>query len=420
MKAIELRHAYAETLRKRGHFQLPDHPLVNPNGDGPYFNGSALTPNLGYFLGTKERPSNELFTQQRVFWTRFADLANQPDTPVWTIFQVMMSFYLFDQPNLQNAFDIGLELLTEMLGIPRHNLLLVMPDNAGLAQMVQRSGMIADNIVLRPPTNGFKVDDLLTGFYCKFLVRYRNGMLPILDIINIEGPNGTVMVDSCMLLERVSFIEQGMQTWYETDLFLPLMRAIEEAEGTGVFDNTFVYKYASMVRSIVAVLADGADISPKGKGYVVKKIMRQMLQEKVRLGYKGPLEALVRPSLRCIEEIGYHWGEKADEIEAILHQEEQSFGKWHAEATRFLQKQVQLRENGKRGHFTGADLHTWKDSRGVPYEMAEDFLIGRGYVIEEYEREKPPETVFITDAYPYDASKRIEDPKRWLQELGKK
>jgi alanyl-tRNA synthetase len=415
MKAMELRETYTDTLVRKGYFKLPEHPVVNHRGEGPYFNGSALTPNLGYFLGQKARPADTMFTQQRVYWTRYADM--MLPTPIWTLFQVMMSYYQFEQHSLENALSLGFEMLTEVLGISKHDLLVLVPKQGDFVRMARRSGALESNIVTWKQVPRFQVDELLSGFYCKILVKHKHGMLPILDIVNITGVDGTLMVDSCMLLERMAFLLQNKQTWFETEMFLPLMQTMEALEGSRVFADPFVYPYASLVRSLVAVLADGGDITGKGKGYVVKKTLRQVLQEKVRHGFETPLAQFVRPSLVCLQNIGYQWEDAADAIEEMFRTEEDSFRKWHAMAERFLHKQVQLLEQGRRQPVTVEDLAVWKDSRGVPYEMADEFLAGRGLAIEGYVREKPAVKVTFADAYPSDTSRSIPDVKRWLQDF---
>lgn len=418
MKAIELRAAYADALLRRGYLKLPEHPLVNREGEGPYFNGSALTPNIGYFLGQQQRPSSNMFTQQRVFWTRFADLMSQRPAPIFTIFQVMMSYYQFEQPDLQEALDLGFDMLTDVLGLSRHDLLVLVPEQTDLGLWAQRAGALEENLVTWKQTPKFQVDDLLSGFYCKILVKHRHGLLPILDIVNMYGPAGTLMVDSCMLLERMAFVLQGKRTWYETEMFLPLMSAIEEAEGSRVFDDLYVYQYASLLRSLAAVLADGAELTGKGKGHVVKKILRQLLQDKAKRGYQAPLHQFVQPSLACLQNIGYEWSDAANEIEEVLRREEEAFQKWHGEAERFLHKQVQLLVNGKRQSVTLADLDEWKDSRGVPQEMAADILIQHGFAIDGYEAPVAPILAMFSDAYPFEPETDGTgfDGKRWLQE----
>ncbi|MGZ4113294.1 MAG: alanine--tRNA ligase-related protein [Tumebacillaceae bacterium] len=411
MKAIELRETYADTLLRKGYLKLPEHSLVNKSGEGPYFNGSAMTPNIGYFLGTQERPANAMFTQQRVYWTRFADLL---PTPFWTLFQVMMSYYQFEQPSLQHAFDLGVELLTEVLGISKHDILVLAPRDPEISRMLQQAGVLGTNIVTWERVPQFAVEDQLKGFYCKFMVKHKHGMLPLLDIVNITGPDGKLMVDSCMLLERMAFRLQDKQTWFETEMFLPLMQKIEELEGTRAFADPFVYPYAAKIRSLVAVLADGGDITGKGKGYVLKKTLRQLLQEKAQHGFETPLHHYVRPSLACLQSIGYDWMEEAEQIEETFRAEEDAFRKWHAGAERFLLKQVQLLEQGRRQPVSAFDLLNWKDSRGVPEEMADEFLTSRGVVIEGYEREIPVERLTFADAYHNDVNRVVPDAKQWL------
>ncbi|ASS74108.1 hypothetical protein CIG75_03295 [Tumebacillus algifaecis] len=412
MKALELRERYADFFLKKGYHSLPEHRVVNTEGDGPHFNGSALTPNLGYFTGAKALEHTHLFTQQRVFWTSYS--YTQMPSSLWTIFQVMMSYYQFGQPDLREALTVGWELLTEGLHLPKDDLFVILPqDRLDLQDTMRKIGMPEQNMVLWQYAPRFAIDGLMNGFYCKFFLRHQHAFLPIFDVVNIIGPDGQLKTDSCLLLERMSFILQGKKTWYETEMFLPLMQRLEALEGTKVNDP-FGQRVAATVRSLVAALADGAQMTGKGQGHVLKKILRELLHDRYRMGYDSEIVQLVEPGLRCLREIGYDWMADRDRIEAIFAGEEHSYQKVHRESLKFLEKQVKLAENGKRGPFTQEDLDVWKDSRGITVELALDVLRAQGYDVQVAEA-KPRQFMTFSDAY--DHEENVHDVKGWLLEM---
>ncbi|ARU60239.1 hypothetical protein CBW65_03560 [Tumebacillus avium] len=413
MKALELRERYAEFFLNKGYAQLPERRVVNTEGDGPYFNGSALTPNIGYFTGEKEPERPFLFTQQRVFWTSYS-YADAP-SPLWTIFQVMMSYYQFGQPDLREALTVGWELLTEGLGLRRDDLYVLLPeDRTDLQRVMIGAGLPAENLVLWEREVKFRVDGLLNGFYCKFFLRHRHSFLPMFDVVNIIGPDGQLKVDSCLLLERMSFILQGKESWYETEMFLPLVRKMEELDGLTGRDK-FGKRTAATVRSLVAALADGAQLTGKGPGHVVKKILRELLHDRYRFGYEAGLQQFVQPALEGLYAIGYDWKDQQDRLEELLAAEENTYRKVHRESIQFLEKQVNLAANGRRGLFTLDDLAVWKDSRGITAELAVDILQARGQTVQGYEPKVPERFLTFSDAYDFD--EQTPDVKAWLLDM---
>ncbi|TCP58013.1 tRNA synthetase class II (A) [Tumebacillus sp. BK434] len=413
MKALEVRERYAEFLLNKGYAKLPERRVVNAEGDGPYFNGSALTPNIGYFSGQKEPESQYLFTQQRVFWTSYS--YDEVPSPLWTIFQVMMSYYQFGQPDLREALTVGWELLTEGMGMRRDDLYILLPqDRQDLQRVMIEAGMPEDNLVLWRRPVPFRVEGMLSGFYCKFFLRHRHAFLPMFDVVNIIGPDGQLKVDSCLLLERVAFLLQGKASWFETEMFLPLMQKIEELDGL-TWQAPFGHRNAATIRSLVAALADGAQLTGKGPGHVVKKILRELLHDRYRRGYEAGLREYVEPTLHCLRQIGYDWMEEKDRLEELFATEEHSYRKVHLESVKYLEKQVNLAVGGRRGPFTLDDLAVWKDSRGITAELAVDVLTARGQAVEGYQKKAIQPFMTFSDAY--DAGEPAQDVKAWLLDM---
>jgi alanyl-tRNA synthetase len=411
MKALELREAYENFFYCRGYVKLPEKTIINEEEKGPYFNGSALTPNIGYFLGTTPLHSNSMFTQQRVFWTRHADIISH--NPVWTIMQVMMSFYQFQRPNLQEALSLMSAFLFETLGIPKERLYVIVKNDPNMIQNVKESGFLTDRIVAWDKMTQFKAEDL-TGTYVRIVIQHKHGLLPIWDLIYME--DGTLYnMDSCMLLERTSFVLQQKTNWFETEMFLPLIQSLVDREGSRILVNQVADQVSILLRSIVCALGDGVVTTSKGPGYVLKKIIRSLLGIMDRNGLNTSLEKFTEPTLQCLKNIGYDFYGKSDQIKETLYAEELSYRNFCKQVETFLKKEIQRFEAGKREKFTMEDLEKWKDSRGIPEEHANEVLQRHGFTIEEIQQREKEKRVFLTDLYPYNTTKRIENPFSVLQ-----
>lgn len=417
MEALYLRKKYAEYFSKHGYSQLFESSLIN-QGSGPYFVGSALMPNMGFFLGTKERNSDRMFTQQRVFWTRHAELVAH--NPVWSIYQVMMSFYQFNKPDLQEAIRLAYGFLVGELGLEATNLYVLAENSQNIKEDLEQTDFIQENLVFWDKMLQFRADDQLQGTYLKIFLRYKHGILPIWDLIYMPQGNGTLHVDSCLLLERLSFILQEKNTWYETEVFQPLLTALEEQGGLPQearlhhVDN----QLAVVVRSIAAAVADGADVTPKGKGYVVKRLLRSLLQNMAQYDHHISLADLSNASLQCLQNVGYHYSDSTlERIYRVIREEEEAFERFQKQAQSFLLKEVQLFKQEKRRAFTTKELARWKDERGIPIETATKVLKNQGCMIVDEKTSMPETRIFLSDGYPYDRQQVITDPACWLKEM---
>ena len=95
-------------------------------------------------------------------------------------------------------------------------------------------------------------------------------------------------VDTGMGFERVTAVLQGKSSNYDTDVFMPLITAIGEqlsAKYTGKLDDPKDIAFrviADHLRMLTFSLADRAEFSNKGRGSVVRSVLRRA----VRFGYQ--------------------------------------------------------------------------------------------------------------------------------------
>lgn len=406
MRPLELRNAYKCFLEYRGYLALPERPLVTNEEAKTFFVGSALTPNLPVFLGQVPRPHNYLFTQQRVFWTRQASITQH--NPLWTIFQVMMSFYEFQQTSIHHGLRTGLDFLRQEVGLEGDHLYLLTEPSLDIHDVLQEQGIPTSHVVEWPKMIQFHLDNL-TGKYLKVLYRYRHGLIPVWDLI--YTPDGDrIRIDSCLLLERLAFTLLGATTWFETELFLPLVQALQQVAPS--LELSDVYESSVVFRGVVATIADGATPSNKGAGYVLRRTLRALVMDHMGKLINVQYDRLVPAAIECLAAIGYEISEEA-EIARTIVDEVASIHKLRDRSYRFLS--AYLTRHGQ-SLVTREMLAQWKDSRGIPIDMAEEFLQRHGVPVDT--SLAPPRRRLLTDGYPYDGSGVMTDPIAWLNETG--
>ncbi|MBF0384677.1 MAG: alanine--tRNA ligase [Candidatus Omnitrophica bacterium] len=80
-------------------------------------------------------------------------------------------------------------------------------------------------------------------------------------------------IDTGMGLERLSAVMQGKKSNFDTDIFEPIMKAIEEAQVKIPLDTREKRIIADHIRAVVFGINDGVVPSNEGRGYVIKKLI---------------------------------------------------------------------------------------------------------------------------------------------------
>lgn len=100
----------------------------------------------------------------------------------------------------------------------------------------------------------------------------------------------TFHVDTGMGLERLTALLQGFRSNYETDLFLPIIRAVERETGAPEYRELYgendpggvmaAYRIlADHSRMFTVAIADGVIPDPSGAGHVLRKVARHAVYQ---------------------------------------------------------------------------------------------------------------------------------------------
>jgi alanyl-tRNA synthetase len=217
-------------------------------------------------------------------------------------------------------------------------------------------------------------------------------------------------VDTGAGLERISAITQGVTMIYHTDLFAPMLAAVEQAVGipywgresdesrTGVRTRSGAVVpnavspasfrvLADHARAVSFLLADGVFPSNEGRGYVLRRILRRAVRHAWLLGRKEP--TLVPVAQAVIDSMGDAYPELRQRSKHILEttrQEEQGFlATIEGGLARFDQlAPVQSVGGGAdvRGTISGDDAFRLYDTFGFPIDLTELMARERGYTVD--------------------------------------
>ena len=187
-------------------------------------------------------------------------------------------------------------------------------------------------------------------------------------------------VDTGMGFERICSILQGVQTTYDTDVFLPVIGAISEItrKPYNKEHQVPIRVIADHVRTLAFAIADGVLPSNEGRGYVLRRILRRAARFGRSLGMHEPfifrlIETVVREMSVAFPEVK----EKRDYIERVIRSEEEGFGKT-------LDRGLEIFDAMQaKGHISGTDAFQLYDTYGFPIDLTRLMAAEKGIEVDE-------------------------------------
>ena len=188
-------------------------------------------------------------------------------------------------------------------------------------------------------------------------------------------------IDTGSGLERLACIFQETETNYETDLFLPLIKFVEDYTGIKYEENQMAFRViADHIRSVSFAVADGAMLSNEGRGYVLRRILRRAVRYGRKLGINKPfLYKMVSVVIDIMKEYYPYLIEKQSILEKIIKTEEENFLRTLEMGEKKL-NEIILNSSDKV--VSGADAFLLYDTFGFPIELTEEISLENGFNVD--------------------------------------
>ncbi|MHC4973800.1 MAG: alanine--tRNA ligase [Planctomycetota bacterium] len=412
MKADDLREAYLSFFEGKGHTRYPSDSLVPANDPTLLFTGAGMNQFKEMFLGVGNLPFTRAVTSQKCF--RTADLDNVGRTHYHHTFFEMLGNFSFGDYFKKEAIVWQWEFLTQVLGLPIEKLSVavyqdddeafaIWRDDVGLPPAkIWRLGAKDNFWPANAPEDGpngpcgpcsevffdygspGKKDDPEAERYCEignivftqFNRKGKNQLEPL------EQKN----IDTGMGFERILAVLNGVRSNFETDLFLPILRATAAVAG-----KTYVYEHehgpqfrriADHVRAATFLIADGVKPSNEERGYVVRKVLRRAIRDGFTLGIDRPFLAGLVPVVVEIMGRAYpelHTAEAA--AQAFLQAEDEKFRETYETGINLLERKLA----GKKRGFVlpGETAFELYDSHGFPFELCQEICAEKGVQVDQ-------------------------------------
>lgn len=193
-------------------------------------------------------------------------------------------------------------------------------------------------------------------------------------------------IDTGMGLERMVAVIQGAHTNFETDLFMPIIRQIEQLSGKTYDpygDNMSFKVIADHIRSLSFAIGDGALPGNEGRGYVLRRLLRRAVMHGRKLGITDTfLYKLVKIVGDIMASYYPEVLEKREFIEKIVKREEETFARTIDAGSKLFDEVIDHLKSEGKTTLDGADIFKLYDTYGFPVELTEELAEDAGFKID--------------------------------------
>ncbi|MDO4670461.1 MAG: alanine--tRNA ligase [Aerococcus sp.] len=195
-------------------------------------------------------------------------------------------------------------------------------------------------------------------------------------------------IDTGMGLERMASVMQETKTNFETDLFKPIIQAIEALTdnkhyGDGPKQDVSFKVIADHTRAVSFAIGDNALPSNEGRGYVLRRLLRRAVMHGRKLGIQKAFLGQLLPVI--IESMGEAYPEIVTNRELILQvleQEEKRFQATIEDGEKILAEKIATVKAEGADTLAGSEAFQLFDTYGFPLELTEEMLLEEGLKVD--------------------------------------
>ncbi|MGA0708901.1 MAG: alanine--tRNA ligase [Steroidobacteraceae bacterium] len=411
MKSTELRSAFLEFFRERGHTVVPSSPLVPGNDPTLLFTNAGMVQFKDCFLGKDRRSYQRAVSSQRCVRAggKHNDLENVGYTARHHTFFEMLGNFSFGDYFKREAIRYAWEFVTGTLAIPRDRLWVTVykDDDEAFDLWVKDVGVDPARITrLGEKSNFWAMGDTGPCGPCSEIFYDHGPDVPggppgspdedgdrYVEIWNLvfmqyeRASDGTLTplprpsVDTGMGLERVAAVMQGVHSNYDIDLFKNLISAAADVTRQKSVESPSLRVIADHIRACTFLIIDGVLPSNEGRGYVLRRIIRRAIRHGYKLGQGDPFFFKLVQVLA--DEMGAAYPElvaQADLAMRVLKQEEERFAETLATGMALLEGEI---AGLKDKVVPGEVAFKLYDTYGFPIDLTADVARERGLRVDE-------------------------------------
>ncbi len=194
-------------------------------------------------------------------------------------------------------------------------------------------------------------------------------------------------VDTGMGFERLVRVMQGVTSNYDTDLFTPILKEIENISGksyTSGSEGVPMRVIADHLRALLFAITDGALPSNEGRGYVLRRLLRRAYRFGRSLGFVSPfIYKLVPIVVDMMKDAFPELVERKDFVMQIIKSEEERFDQTLQQGLDKINTLIDHATKQKKTELAGKDVFTLYDTFGFPMDLTRLIALEQGMAIDE-------------------------------------
>lgn len=410
----EIRKKWFDFFESKGHKVLESAPLVPIDDDSLLFINAGVTPLKKYFDGSVVPDNKRLVSIQKCIRTN--DIDNVGVTKSHQTFFEMMGNFSIGDYFKDEALEFAYEFLTspEWMDIDKDKIYVTVYTNDTVAYDKWKSLGLDPTHIVKLEGNFWEIGEGPCGpdseiFYDRgedydldgtALEKFKKDedQERYIEIWNnvfsqfnskkgvsreeyLELPHKNI--DTGAGLERWCCIFQGVDSTFETDLFVPIIERIESLTGKK-YNGEMAFKViADHMRAITIALSDGAIFENTGRGYVLRRLLRRSVRMGKKLGVNDSFLYKIADTVADVMKESYpELLNNKGYVKTLILQEEELFHNTLAAGERKL---YQLMKESKDKTISGYEVFKLYDTFGFPFELTLEYLEEEGFTTDKEE-----------------------------------
>ena len=426
MTGHELRQSYLDFFRSKNSLVVPSSSLV-PTDPTTLLTSAGMQPLVPYFKGEETPPSTRLASCQKC--CRADDIEQVGVTWRHASFFEMLGNFSFGDYFKREAIVWGWEFLTKTLNIdPKLLYVSVYLDDQEAPQIWKNDVGLSDERILRmgkkdnwwgpvgksgpcgpdseifldrgakydtgdpemdrPGGDGDRYGELWNLVFQQYN-QQEDGSLPLLPAPGI---------DTGMGLERTAAVLQSVDTIHQTDLFAPLINAINDLSRNRQIEYSIsplpldvndpttkpLKIIADHVRAAIFMAGDGIVPGNNGRDYMMRRFIRRAFLTGRQLNLREPfLHRLVPMVSQGFGDVYPEVRQRAELISGLIRREEEAFGKTLGAGINRIDDLIEdAKQKGNRV-LDGEEVFRLYETYGFPSELTQEMAQDNGLEIDE-------------------------------------
>ena len=427
MTGSQIRAEFLKYFEEHGHTIVASSGLIPKDDPTLLFTNSGMVQFKNCFLGLEDKGYTRAASSQKSVRAggKHNDLENVGFTARHHTFFEMLGNFSFGDYFKKESISWGWEFLTEKMGLPKDKLWITIyqDDDEAFEIWNKQMGVPAERIVRmgmesnfwmmgetgpcgpcseilydQGPGVGCGRQECSVECDCDRHLELWNHVFTQFDrdrdgkFNPLPKPN----IDTGMGLERLTAVIQGVNSNYDSDLFMPIIRFMEKISGktygASQDSDVSIRVIADHSRAVTFLIGDGCLPSNEGRGYVLRRILRRAARHGKLLGLDKPfLNEVVSVVVATMKDAFPDLIDKESFIRKVVVNEEQRFIETLDSGLKILGEEVAVLKKAGQTVVPGEVVFKLYDTFGFPVDLTADIVKKDGLTLDNDGFEKAME-----------------------------